>query len=299
MTIQFEEEKITSKEIITRKPYVGYFSPAGELIELGEDNHKDLNSSIENTFLSFITFVTDEELLNEYRGINDIFMREYNYSYEYNTLDIESFLSKLNNHINYIKNSNNSNNSNNYLVQQLEYKLMQFFLKAYKNKSFFDTIGKKIVVENRDTVRNTIKSKIPNIDDYSLQTLSFNHLKKELLSYFKDICVEYLGYDSIERFDLNGELIKIPESNHDYFLENPRVITSSYPNINERFFNYLIMGWHIRRVSRFRYNEITEKFEEEDSSSIYYQSDSEEILAEEIRSIKRKVPIKERYKYFR
>ena len=293
MTIQFEEEKITSKEIITRKPYVGYFSPAGELIELGEDNHKDLNSSIENTFLSFITFVTDEELLNEYRGINDIFMREYNYSYEYNTLDIESFLSKLNNHINYIKNSNNS------LVQQLEYKLMQFFLKAYKNKSFFDTIGKKIVVENRDTVRNTIKSKIPNIDDYSLQTLSFNHLKKELLSYFKDICVEYLGYDSIERFDLNGELIKIPESNHDYFLENPRVITSSYPNINERFFNYLIMGWHIRRFSRFRYNEITEKFEEEDSSSIYYQSDSEEILAEEIRSIKRKVPIKERYKYFR
>lgn len=296
MTIQFEEQKITSKEKITRKPFVGYFSPNGELIELGEDNHKDLNSSIENTFLSFITFVTDDELLNEYRGINDIFMREYNYSYDYNTLDIDSFLSRLNNHIKYIK---NSNNSNNFLVQELEYKLMQFFLKAYKNKSFFDTIGKKIVVENRETVRNTIKSRILNIDDNSLQILSFNHLKKELLSYFKDICVEYLRYDSIERFDINRKLIKIPESNHNYFLENPRIITSSYPNINERFFNYLIMDWHIRRVSRFRYNEITEKFEEEDSSSLYYQSDSEEMLAEEIKSIKRKVPIKERYKYFR
>lgn len=293
MTLQFEEEKITSKEIITRKPFVGYFSPSGELIELGDNNHKDLESSIENTFLSFITFVTDEELLNEYRGIDDALTRDYNYSYEYNTLDIDSFLSRLNNHINYIKNSNNS------LDQELEYKLMQFFLKAYKNKSFFDTIGKKIVVENRDTVRNTIKSRIPNIDDNSLQFLSFNHLKKELLSYFKDICVEYLGYDSIERFDINRKLIKIPESNHNYFLENPRIITSSYPNINERFFNYLIMNWHIRRVSRFRYNEITEKYEEEDSSSIYYQSDNEQALQEEIRSIKRMVPIKERYKYFR
>ena len=41
------------------------------------------------------------------------------------------------------------------------------------------------------------------------------------------------------------------------FKENPRVITSSYPNINERYYNYLLMDWAVHKIPRYYFNETT------------------------------------------
>lgn len=126
-------------------------------------------------------------------------------------------------------------------------------------------------------------------------------MKEELLSYFKDICVQYLGYDSLERFKTNGDNLNIPSFGEYYnfdFLANPRIITSSYPNINERYYNYLLMDWVVHRLPRYNYNEETGLYEKS-AFSMIYQSETEQKLEQEIQSIKKNVPIKERKKYFR
>lgn len=124
-------------------------------------------------------------------------------------------------------------------------------------------------------------------------------MKEELLSHLKDICVQYLGYDALERFSPDGSLIEVPDRYEDYdsyFLDTPRVITSSYPN--ERYYNYLIMNWDVHSVPRYYYNLQTGLYEKDDFS-MFYQSDAEQRLGEEIKSIRKLVPLDERKNYFR
>ena len=125
------------------------------------------------------------------------------------------------------------------------------------------------------------------------------------MSYFKDIAVCYLRYDSIERFMPNGEIIKVPYNNNyiscfnpysTYFWYTPRIITTSYPNINERFFNFKIMNWSIHKLPRYTFNEKTLKYEVEPDYYDFIFSKTEEIYEKEIEAIKRLVPLKERYK---
>lgn len=183
------------------------------------------------------------------------------------------------------------------------YQLLLFFRNAYKNKRFFESIQRKITIENPDVAKNRIKYyyRECHLSDYRLDSIYEDELKHELLSHFKDICVQYLGYDSLERFQPNGTLIKIPLYG-DYekfdFLANPRVITSSYPNTNERYFNYLVMNWTVHKLPRYYYNEKTGIYEKSDFS-LFYQNETEQKLEKEIQSIKKLVPLKERYKYFR
>lgn len=184
-----------------------------------------------------------------------------------------------------------------------EYKLLLFFKNAYKDKKFFDSIQRKISIENPDIVKKRLKYEYKNCNfsDMRLDSTYRDYLKKELLSHLKDICVQYLGYDSLERFKPNGAELKIPYWYEDYdfdFSDFPRIITSSYPNVNERYYNYLIMGWAVHKLPRYYYNEQTGLYEKNDFN-ILYQSESEQKLELEINSIKKLVPLKERKKYFR
>lgn len=121
------------------------------------------------------------------------------------------------------------------------------------------------------------------------------------MQYFKDISVQYLGYDSLERFTTKNKEIKIQNRNGEeyqrYFLANPRVITSSYPNINERYYNYLLMNWRVDRLPRYVFNDKSKYFEVDEFIS-NYDVEKEEMLGKEIQTIKKLVPLKDRHKYF-
>lgn len=321
MTIEFKEEQISLREKETREPYIGYFAPNGKLIDynilLGENYHDAWQNPVSWAFLSWVSYIVEgtsiEELKewayssdmiikNQYPGIDEYVVRGYGINYDFNYECFDDFLETLHKKINSIEDTwHKLGNIENY--KAFEYQLLLFFRNAYKNKKFFDTIQRKISIENPNIVKERLKSQYRNCNftDRDLESTYRNHLKKELLSYLKDICVQYLGYDSLERFNPNGATIKIPYWYQDYdfdFSANPRIITSSYPNVNERYYNYLLMDWSIHRLPRYYYNEQTGLYERSDFIT-FYQSETEQELEQEIQSIKRFVPLKERKKYFR
>lgn len=317
MTIEFKEEQITAREERTREPYIGYFAPNGSLINynvlFGENYHDAWRNPVSLSFLSWVSYIIGgtsvEELkartvypdtvINiEYPGIDEYVKRGYgiDYMFEYDSFDF--FLELLHKNIDEVE-QRRRNYGGLRGYSEFEYELLQFFKNAYRDRKFFDSIQRKISIENPYVVQERLEHRYRNCN--YLEDLYRDHLKKELMAYFKDICVQYLGYDSLERFKSNGTDIEIPNWDDEYafdFLANPRIITSSYPNVNERYYNYLLMDWSVHRLPRYYYNEKTGIYEKSDFS-IFYESETEQKLGKEIQSIKRLVPLKERKKYFR
>ena len=131
----------------------------------------------------------------------------------------------------------------------------------------------------------------------------YSYLIVHLMSYFKDICVQYLGYDSIERawriYDVNL-FNNIHDASNGYaFSNNPRIIVTSEKNVNERFYNWLLMDWTIQQIPKKVWDDKNKKFIDEDYIFNYINRDKEEIYGKEIESIKRLVKKEDRYKYFR
>ncbi len=331
MTIEFKEEQIFKREQRQRETYIGYFAPDGKLIDynilLCGEGHGDWANPVSWAFLSWISYIIKdtsiEELKkwkidnniiinNQYLGIDELVKRGYGIDYDFNYETIEQFLETLNDRITHIEDLYNAAKkystdefvyNYDYFVddyKKFEYKLLLFFRNAYKNGKFFESIQRKITIENPKVVQNRLKQLYSEYHYMEIEQVYREYLIRELLSYFKDICVQYLGYDSIERFKPDGSKIKNPYEDYEFnFLANPRVITSSYLNINERYYNYLLMNWEVHRLPRYNYNEKTGIYEKESTFLNYYQSENEQKLEQEIESIKRLVPIKERYKYFR
>ena len=306
MAIEFEEEKIVKKEKESKMAFVGYFSPKEELIDYNiysiSNHHDDWRNSVALTFLAWVSYILkdtnvndlDDELRNNnmYPGISEIVKFGYDEDSDINYYSYEVILNVLLTEVNYLKELYKYNKPSGYA--EFEYKLMLFFEKAYSNNTFFETVGRKFSIENPDSVREKLRRKYKECDEYDINDLYQNSVKKQLLSYLKDVCVQYLGYDSIERFKPDGKPIIITD-NYD-FLDNPRVITTSYRNVNDRFYNYLLMDWIVNKQPKYRFNNSTNMYELDNN---YYISENEEMLSKEIESIKKYVPRKDRYKYFR
>lgn len=320
MTTEFKEDQIASREKWTREPYIGYFSPNGKLVDynilLGENCHDSWQNPVSWAFLSWVSYIVSETSIeelkkwaisersianNKYSGLAELVVRGYGINYDFNYESFDEFLGKLYHRINEIENCLHKYGRLDEYTE-FEYKLLLFFRNAYNDKKFFDTIQRKIVIENPSIVKEKIKHEYGNfhLPAHILDSMYHKHLQKELLSYMKDICVQYLGYDSLERFSPNGRELKIPywPERYNFELLSPRTITSSYPNINERYYNYLLMDWTVKQLPRYYYNEHTRIYEKSDFN-ILYQSETEEKLEQEIKSIKKLVPLKERKQYFR
>lgn len=306
MIIDFVQNQIIQYEKLNREAYVGYFSPNGKLIDfntlIGENHHETWKNPVSKAFLTWVSYIVRgtciKDLIdNQYPGLNESVIRGFsggNYYFNYQSID--DFLQMLDKRIDEIK---RFKKLDDYL--KFEYDLLLFFKCAYRNKRFFDSIQRKIIVENPNVVKERLRNEYSNCDlsEKKLELIYCDYLKKELLSYFKDICVQYLGYDSLERFKVDGTEIKLPfwYEKYDFnFLANPRIITSSYPNVNERYYIYLVMGWAVHRLPKYYYNEQTGLFGKS-NFWMYYQSEKEKILEEEIQSIKRLVPLEERIDY--
>lgn len=105
----------------------------------------------------------------------------------------------------------------------------------------------------------------------------YDYWSRMMLSFFKDTLVQYLGYDSVENVCL-------------------RTICTSYPNVNERFYNYKLMDFNILQVPRMMWDEKNKIYR---PTLIEYQTEKEEILEKEIDSIRRLVKREKRSEYFR
>lgn len=318
MTLDFNTGKdiIVSYEKKKGKPYIGFIAPNGDYISfnilMGDRSFHDSPwNPVSYTFLDYISYIVRNTNVNthfnwwnkigekdtrdkyyefnHYPNIKELVLRGFNPFFDYNRSSISDFITKLDERI--------SLSYGKHGYEMMVYDLLIFFRNAYANKTFFETIGKKFYVDSeRDIIK---KYNLDKRDVDKIRDTYKSYLKMQLLSYQKDIIVQYLGYDAIERFDQNGMRASTLAANKDsdkLFLFNPRVITSSCLNVYERYYNYLLMDWTIQRLPRYCYNYETKTYEIID---LFYQSEHEEKLKQEIQAIRKLVPLCERYKYFR
>ncbi len=195
---------------------------------------------------------------------------------------------------------------------RMAYDILKTFKLAYQNESFFETIGQKIritsfpewIVKQYHYDWNEDRQLIDDeYLDYNSTKCYKESAKRELMTFFKDFVVRYLGYDAIERISPDIKKVDIDESvgrtAEEYIAKTPRIITTSSTTPNERFYNYLLMDWVIQRVPKYICNNVNHIFQEESTLKDFYKNEKEEILAEEIASVKRLVPLNQRPNYFR
>ncbi len=108
-----------------------------------------------------------------------------------------------------------------------------------------------------------------------------NEFLKDLLKDKNDFLVQMVGFDKIET-------------------QMVRTLTTSKQNVNEAFFNYLIMEWQICQIPKFIIDQETRKIIKVIPSdfSISHNSGLEREFDKEIQLVKKFVPLSERSKYF-
>ncbi len=291
MTTEFYGEQFDKYERMYSKPYVGYFTHDGKLVNYNTPlggSHGSLGNIVSWTFLLWIK----QSELFEQLGLNIKTSAKLNInSGSITGVDIAV------------------NEASNLSLLQRD--LINFLQTARFDNDFINKLNEKID-KSRIPTYVTKDKKIPyyvgvngSESPYEIEALFGKYNTKELLLFLKDICVQYLGYDSIEQVKPNGEILTFPLYYAYYpldyytYLDKPRVITSSDINTNERYYNYLLMDWKVQKVPKYVYNSSTHKFEMSPEQKVYIQPQKEEIYKEEIESIRKLVPLKERMKYFR
>lgn len=319
MSIDYFEEQIKKKETHIRGPFIGYINPHGQVIDysilLGVPGHDNWRNPVTPYFLNFVSYVVLGDSLeffktnankggiykeiyedNKYDGFDDFVLRGPT-TFCMNLLNYDSFINDLNDTIKNVKKFRHCNE-----WDCLKYDLMNFFEKCYSKKDFFYSFGRVIKIHNRETVFEIYKNFLKNWDDREKESFYYNYRVVTLMSYFKDIVVQYLGYDSIERalpnYDLNI-INNLYRESGGYTFSPKSIILTSCANPNERFYNWLLMGWDIQRIPRMIWNEQEKRFVEENPIISYHQTEKEIFLGQEIELIKRNVPEQYRKEFLR
>ncbi len=324
MVIDFEKDEIKAKELKNGIPYVGYFSPMGKIIDynvgLGGQTHNSWTNPVSSIYLKYVSYIITNETidgsygqyLKEHNpdklkemisdGLNELVYRGHSSYYGGVHSSFKEFYEEIISDIEKYENIIKYDRSDEYDKFILD--LLKFFEKAYKNRDYIKTTNKITRIDNQKDIEKRVKEEffLEEDDEYICNRLVEREVNKELLSCFKDICVQFIGYDSIERYGPNGNKITIPKNEEDYdsfFYKTPRVITTSNNDIYNRFYNYLIMDWDVYKVPRFIYDKKKEEYVVLENNLNQYRQEREEEIKEEIQSIKRLVPPYERNKFFK
>ena len=317
MTIEYNEEPIEKHESLKHSPFLGYINPSGQIIDystiLGEPHHDSWRNPVTPLFLNYISYLVLEDDLpfikkraedpnkpwykelyekNKCDGFDYSVVRGPQYK-NYNDLYYEEFISYLKNGINRVQEYKNSSSEWN----RLKYDLMDFFEKCYSKDDFFRSFGRIVKLYSYEKIIETSKNKlIENGYDRSDNDKFYEEYRiMTLMSYFKDILVQYLGYDSFARaIPANGIFFDYGYA----FSDTPRIITSC-SNPNERFFNWILMDWEIQRIPKMIWDDNEKRFIEESNLIDYYQTDKEIVLGQEIDTIRKNVPKQYRKQFFR
>ena len=289
MTLDFYGKEFDKYERQSSTPYVGYFSPDGKLVDYNTElggSHSTLGNIVSWTFLLWV---------KESNAFKDLGLQDVEMSA---SLDMKTGV---------VKNAsipvNKYNEETN--LSLLQEDLLTFLKRVETNPELLKIIRSKI---EYGKLPEYIKRdhKLPlDIGEsvYEIESVLGRDNTRSLLLYLKDICVSYLGYDSIEQVKPDGKFLTFPpyyalfpDDFYPYY-EKPRIITSPNKNINQRFYNYLLMDYKIESAPRYVFDLHTNQFELEPMQS--YLSEKDDIYREEIDAIRRLVPLKERPKYFR
>lgn len=291
MTIDFYGEIFDKYEREHSKAYVGYFSPTGRLVDYNTSlggSHSTLGNVVSWTFLMWIK---DSKAFEDF-GLSEVPMMA--------SLDKETGI---------IRNASlpieeYNIETNLYLLRN---SLLEFLRTLDNNPEVIKKIRRRI---DKDQIPEYIrKNKRFPLDIgesvYEIERLFGRENTRNLLFLLKDICIQYLGYDGIEQIKPNGEFLTFPGLYRYYpedqytFVDKPRTITTTNKNINIRFYNYLLMDWKIEQVPKYIINPATKEYELEPVEAYSITTDSDSVYAEEIESIKKLVPRKDRVKFFR
>ncbi len=308
-----------------KAPYIGYISPEGDIFRFTTDadgpflfnSHDSIKNEIADTFLTFLPYIVLGTNYGEFSSSFQDFLdsEEYKSLVELNTYPgmVEEY------HLGSRRDELLGSNKPTYfklleslnkdfkesLVEEpteslkLRVALTDFFCNAQKNRRFFDAIGRVISVENRFKIRWRIEKQYRhlNLRNSEIERFCDIEIRKHLLSHLKDILVQYVGYDSIERITPDNRFVSDELKNEEPEDIN-RVVTTSCPNPNERFYDVRVMtDWNIRRLPRYYYDEELGVYRTMPSLE-YHFNEKEEKLEKEISAL-RKLPKEERIRYLR
>ena len=157
----------------------------------------------------------------------------------------------------------------------LTYIMMDYFLQAYKSQN--------TKVDNY-TVDLTKTTGYKPQFEYGIDTRNPSRTIRSLsmvdkLEYMKSILIQYGNIDSLGS-------------------ANEKTIYTSKFNVNEYFYNYLLMDFNVFTLPKKVYDKKTETFIDY-TKNPFLESDKETRLKEEISIIKKYVTTEDRHKYFR
>ncbi len=286
MTIDFYGKLFEEYEREHYRPFVGYFSPKGKLVDYNTElggKHRTIGNIVSWTFLMWIkSSDTFKDL-----GLMDVEMKA--------SFDKETGIIK---------------NANIPLVEDIDVNLLKLqkdlieLLKVMER----DPLLQAKISERIDMAlipESVKKHGLISEDDgkmFEIERVFGFANTTNLLTLLKDILVEYLGYDSIEKIRPNGEYLEYPLniSKEDYsFADRPRTIDTSNKEIHVRFFNYLLMDWKVAQMPGYIYNSQKGTFEELPMGMYAIQSGRDLEYQSEIETIRRLVPRKDRIQFFR
>ena len=325
MAHEFIYDQIKEHELRYNTPFLGYFSPNGEVYSFNDKNnigtHYLPSHPVPQTYLKYISYVINNQFKNGSYGtflkenkpeqykelveedIDELVFRNYD---SYNSgivTPYEEFYKEL---LVEVDELTEKIRSQFYTMNdKFKLDLLKFFVDAYKEGSFIKSTGRKTRIDSPVLLEKKLLEE--NNIDRDMNIFEINNLiekasSKQMLTFFKDICVRILGYDSIEKFDVNEKELVIPEKEEDYdkfFFSTPRVITTSHYDIFDRYYNYILMDWYIKKVPRQIYNDKTGKFEEELPFVNTYIEQKEEAVREELLCLRKAYSPKERIQFMR
>ena len=320
---EFIFDQIKAQELASGTLFLGYFSPNGILYDfntdLGIENHYSITNPVPLTYLKYISFIISDltkdseyakflsesnpekfkELIDE--SVNELVFRGYDSYYTGTVQSFDKFYTSLNDELNTCEEKIKSGNGSKFDRFKLD--LLRFFSNAYRDGSFIKSTGLTIRMDDLSLIKKELleNTELDGFDSNDINELIERRVSKEMLTFFKDLCIRYLGYDSIERYNKEGEKIKIPGNPalyDDHFFASPRVITTSHVDIYERYYNYILMDWYIQKVPKYVFNENTGLFELDNGLNPFIEQ-KEEGLKEELKILKKNYAPKDRIQFIR
>ena len=130
-------------------------------------------------------------------------------------------------------------------------------------------------------------------NEYSIDTLNLINstiqIKKIILNHLYNLVVSSPNYKEI--------IYKLIDLFYDYPIKDKTNIITTRKNIYQTYYNYLLNDIEVSQVRKIEFDDKNNNFYWIDVKN-EYESDKEVILKQEVKSLKKQIPLNERYKFY-
>ncbi len=273
MVLPFQEEVVNDKEYSKRNflspNFIGYLNTYGKVLDydnpLGAGGHDcDMTTKF---FERYFEMPMYDQYIQQFDGISVV-----NYESQ-RTIAKENFefLKKI---ISDRKPYCFPSFADENAKIKLREDLYEFFYNCYHAETFMDGFGQNCMILNEVEFHEKCKkgNVIDSESDY------YWYRKRVMLDWYKSVIVQYIHYHLIDRCE--------------------KGITTSNLRPYETFYNYLLNDFKIHQIPCMTFDPEKKKYVQY-SQNEFLIPDSEIRLREEIKSIKRLVPLEERSRFYR